>query len=229
MVPAQEILISDPKIIEIPVQENHEQLVDLRKFSEFFVDTRKKSDQKSYFKIRKSVADKLINAAKNLPDGYRFLIIEGYRPLSVQKQYFDEYTSELNKLHPDWINEKIYAETCKFVAPPDKLPPHCTGSAIDLTLADSAGKEIDMGVVINADPENSNNACYTMATNISDEAKINRQILIDALNNEGFVNYQFEIWHWSYGDRWWAYHTKNQFAIYGAIKDNLWSRLFTNK
>jgi hypothetical protein len=54
---------------------------------------------------------------------------------------------------------------------------------------------------------------------ISSAAKHNRKIMSNALTKAGFVNYLGEYWHWSYGDRYWAYFTKKDKAIYGSIKD----------
>lgn len=218
MIPKDNLLIADSKVTQIPVKDNSDRLVDLRNYPDFIIDQRKSKDQNEYFKIRKTVAEKLINAQKNLPNGYRFLIIEGYRPLKLQEQYFDKYSTELKLSHPEWTQQEIYNEVCKFVAPPEQKPPHCTGGAIDLTLLSPFGREVDMGVAVNADPDNSKNKCFTLSENISELAKNNRKILNDALSDEGFVNYQFEFWHWSYGDQWWAYQTKNPNAIYDIIK-----------
>lgn len=211
-------LISDPKVLEIPIKENGDSLVDIREFSELIVDHRKSPDSNSYFKLRKTLALKLIKAQKSLPNNFRFLIVEGHRPLSVQKRYFDEYSKELKDLHPDWNDEKIYTETSKFVAPPENTPPHSTGGAVDLTLVDQNNKEVDMGTILNTDPEISQNACYTSAENISDESKNNRKILIDSLLAAGFVNYPTEWWHWSYGDKYWAHQSNQPFAIFGPIE-----------
>ena len=41
MVPETIILISDPKVLQIPIQENGDPLVDIRDYSEILVDTRK--------------------------------------------------------------------------------------------------------------------------------------------------------------------------------------------
>lgn len=38
-----------------------------------------------------------------------------------------------------------------------------------------------------------------------------------ALETVGFVNYPAEYWHWSYGDRYWAYHVGHEFALYGIV------------
>ena len=218
MVPETITLISDPKVLQIPIQENGDPLVDIRDYSEILVDTRKSKASSSYFKLRKSTVAKLLEAKKYLPQGIRFLVIEGHRPLSLQKEYFDEYSEELSGLHPDWDKKRIYQEASKYVAPPEIIPPHSTGGAVDLTLAEDNGKELDMGTQLNADTEESNNACFTLAANISDEAKTNRQLLINTMSKSGFVNYPTEWWHWSYGDRYRAYHTNRSFAFFGSVE-----------
>jgi zinc D-Ala-D-Ala dipeptidase len=85
------------------------------------------------------------------------------------------------------------------VSPPDIVPPHSTGGAIDLTLATNDGDELDMGTPVNASPEESQGACYTSAQGISGKAIRNRGLLIDAMRAAGFVNYPTEWWHWSFG------------------------------
>ena len=218
MVPETLTLISDPKVLQIPIQENGDSLVDIRDYQEILIDTRKSKASNSYFKLRKSVVAKLLEATKYLPQGIRFLVVEGHRPLSLQKKYFDEYSEELSGLHSDWDKKRIYDEASKYVAPPKIIPPHSTGGAVDLTLADESGKEMDMGTRLNADPEESNNACFTLAANISDSARANRQLLINTMSKIGFVNYPTEWWHWSYGDRYWAYHTNPPFAFFGSVE-----------
>jgi D-alanyl-D-alanine dipeptidase len=210
------ILISDPTVLQISIEENSEPMVELSNHAEIVLDGRKK--RPNDFRVRETIFAKLVEAHKQLPSGMKFLVVESFRPLSLQKQYFDGYSDELKKLHPEWDKERIYAEASKYVAPPEITPPHSTGGAIDLTLCDDKGKEIDMGTRLNADPEESKNACFTMAENISDEAKADRKILIDAMTSAGFINYPTEWWHWSYGDRYWAYQTGAGSAIYGSIK-----------
>ncbi len=211
------ILISDSRILNIPIKENNEPLVDLREFPQILIDNRKKEDSDSFFKLRESVVEKLLEAQKYLPKGIRFLVIEGYRPLSLQNKYFQNYSEKLSKDHPDWDKPKIYKEASIFVAPPDIIPPHTTGGAVDLTLATDNGKELDMGTPMNISPIRCNETCFTLAKNISKQAKANRQLLIKTISKAGFVNYPTEWWHWSYGDRYWAYFTKQPFAFYGAI------------
>jgi D-alanyl-D-alanine dipeptidase len=61
----------------------------------------------------------------------------------------------------------------------------------------------------------SNGACYFAATNISREARTNRALLAEVLTAAGLVNYPTEWWHWSYGDRYWAYAEDHPAALYG--------------
>jgi zinc D-Ala-D-Ala dipeptidase len=46
-------------------------------------------------------------------------------------------------------------------------------------------------------------------------ARRNRGLLAAAMDHAGFVNYPAEWWHWSYGDRYWAFQTSRETALYG--------------
>lgn len=98
---------------------------------------------------------------------------------------------------------------------PPEIAPHSAGAAVDLTLADADGRELDMGTPMNANPEESDGACYTGADNITAEAGANRAVLGKALGAVGLVNYPTEWWHWSFGDRYWALMTGAPAALYG--------------
>ena len=47
-------------------------------------------------------------------------------------------------------------------------------------------------------------------------ASANRQLLLSSMRAVGFVNYSHEWWHYSYGDRYWAFRTNAPAAIYGG-------------
>ena len=211
------ILISDSRVLGIPIKEIGDSLVDLHDYPEIIIDNRKSKDSDFYFMVRKTIAKKLIEVSQNLTDGLRLLVIEGYRPLYLQTKYFERYSEKLRLAHPDWDKEKIHNEASKFVAPPDIIPPHSTGGAVDLTLVKDDETELNMGTSLNANPKESNNACFTFASNIAESAKKNRQILIDNMSKLGFVNYPTEWWHWSYGDRYWAFVNKEKHALFGAL------------
>ncbi|UED85343.1 dipeptidase [Streptomyces profundus] len=94
----------------------------------------------------------------------------------------------------------------RFVSPPE-VAPHSAGAALDVTLADRHGRELDLGTRVNATPEESEGGCYTAAPNIPAAARSLREVLGAALAGAGLVDYPTEWWHWSYGDRYWALMT----------------------
>jgi zinc D-Ala-D-Ala dipeptidase len=209
------VLMSDPRVAAVPVQECGERLVDVRRDSPLLVDDRKWQDSAGAFAhLREGVLDRLLKAQVQLPQGVRLLFVEGYRPSSLQRHYFEEYATQLRADHPEWSVEQLRSAASRYVSPPE-IAPHSAGAAVDLTLADADGCELDMGTAMNATPEESAGACYTQADNIRDEARSHRGILSTALTAAGLVNYPTEWWHWSYGDRYWALMTGAETAHYG--------------
>lgn len=210
------LLISDPKIWAIPVQECHEPLVDLKDLN-FQASLARASFYDGYTKVRQSVANKLLEAQRSLPRGMTFLFSEGHRPISLQQTMYKEYCEHLAQVNPAWDEDTVKREATKYIASPQDVPPHSTGGAIDITLIDENGNELDMGSILDEAPDKNENRNFTQAENISTQAKANRKILIDALVHVGFVNYPAEWWHWSYGDKYWAYHSGNPHSIYGSV------------
>ncbi|MEU6807333.1 M15 family metallopeptidase, partial [Streptomyces neyagawaensis] len=196
------ILMSDPDVAAIPVRDCDEPLVDIRRDSPLAIDPRKADATGAYAHLRAGVLERLVRAQSLLPDGLRLLFVEGYRPPALQRHYFDEYTAEMRALHPDWDAARLRTAASRYVSPPE-LAPHSAGAAVDLTLVDADGRELDCGTPVNASPEDSAGACYTGAGNIPAEARAHREILGAALMEAGLVNYPTEWWHWSYGDRYW--------------------------
>jgi len=215
--------INAPEILKVSIQECGEELLDIKKrCKNVRVATGKECPQihsaASSF-ARKTVTEKLCKAQSCLPDGIKFKILEGYRPVSIQKKIFKERMAYLKKQNPKWNEERLFRETAVFVAPWENTPPHSTGGAIDLTLVAKKGKELVMGTNFkDVYGDVYDDSCFTDAE-VSKEAKSNRKILIDALTRAGFVNYPAEWWHWSYGDRYWAFLKKKRFAIYGSVKE----------
>lgn len=217
-------LISDPKVLSIAIRENQEPLVDLRKQTVITLGPSPEiPNNTNYTFLRKTVYEKLKEANSKLPKGMHFCLYEGYRSLSLQKKIFDEQYANVKSRHPDWTLTDIFKETTKLVSPvmnPDgthNIPPHSTGGALDVYLIDDQGKPLDMGIHPEKWMQDKDGVLsLTASTNISATAKENRRIMSRVLNEVGFVNYPTEYWHWSYGDRYWAYFSKQPFAIYGG-------------
>ncbi|WP_329005363.1 M15 family metallopeptidase [Kribbella sp. NBC_00709] len=197
------VLLSDDRITNIPAIENGEPLVDL--FTRAVATTGRQF-------ARESVADRLALADTFLPAGVRLHVVEGLRAVESQQSIYDGYRAELRRLHPGISDHEVRVLASRFVSPVE-VAPHVAGAAVDLTLIGAHGP-LDLGTPIDATPEQSNGACFFAATNISHEARTNRSLLADVLTAADLVNYPTEWWHWSYGDRYWAYVEDRPAALY---------------
>jgi D-alanyl-D-alanine dipeptidase len=198
------VLLSDDLITRIPAIESGESLVVLS-------DLGISSEGVQY--VREGLGDRLAVAQTFLPTGIRLHVVEGLRAIENQKEIYDGYCAELRKLNPDISDQEVHVLASRFVSPVE-VAPHVAGAAVDLTLVGENGP-FDLGTPIDATPEQSNGACFFDATNISREARTNRSLMADVLTSAGLVNYPTEWWHWSFGDRYWAYCEKQPNAIYG--------------
>ncbi|MEV0794266.1 M15 family metallopeptidase [Kribbella sp. NPDC050459] len=198
------VLLSDDRITGIPAIESGEPLVDL-----FTRDVLTSGQQFA----REPVADRLALADTFLPAGIRLHVVEGLRPVESQQAIWDGYRAELEHLQPGLAAHEVDRLASRFVSPIE-VAPHVAGAAVDLTLVGAHGP-LDLGTPIDATPEQSSGACFFAATNISREARTNRSLLADVLTAAGLVNYPTEWWHWSFGDRYWAFVEDRPNALYG--------------
>jgi len=119
---------------------------------------------------------KAIESARNL--GLKLKIFDSFRPIEVQQYMFDKFPSDDPK--------------GGFVSNPNGgAIPHCRGVAIDLTLVDSSGKELDMGTDFDEFSDLAFHNCYK----ISAEAQRNRLILLGIMSAAGWDFYSKEWWH----------------------------------
>lgn len=219
------ILIADPKILAVPVVENHEAMINIAHQKAIaFGPPPLIPDNTDFTKMRNTVYEKLLQAQAILPDGLKLCLYEAYRGYDLQESIFQERYNALRVLNPHMSHEQLFIETTKFASPNINLdgsknvPPHATGGAVDVYLLDHRGQVVDMGIHLDDTYQDIEGIyCKTDSHAITDEAKSYRKIMGDALSTVGFVNYPTEYWHWSYGDRYWAYHTHHPHAIYGAI------------
>jgi D-alanyl-D-alanine dipeptidase len=209
------VLMSDSAVTSIPVHENGEPLCDLREIPGLVLDSRLADAAGAYAHLRAGVTERLVAAQVLLPSNLRFLVVEGYRPLSLQIAYFERHLRDLRQAHPEWSDAVVHREASRSLSPPE-IGPHVCGAAVDLTLCTASGAELPMGGEVNADSDEGN-ACCTAAPGLAPDAARNRGILIETLTGAGLVNYPTEWWHWSYGDRYWALTTGAPAALYGQL------------
>jgi zinc D-Ala-D-Ala dipeptidase len=129
--------------------------------------------------LRYSIALALIKANEQLlKKGYRLKLYDCYRPLSVQKKMWE--------IKPD----KNYVAN-----PYTSGSQHNRGVAVDLTIVDSTGKELDMGTPFDYFGIES----HYNHQNLKDEVKANRLLLRNTMEHAGFKGIKTEWWHFSLG------------------------------
>lgn len=204
---------------DIQIKESFEPLVEIPQTDRIIFRTR----QEKYF-IRKTILQMLQQASTYLPKENKLVILDGYRTIAEQKRLWDEKIDKLKKDHPEWPLEEIEKKVQIVVALPTKLANHHCGGAVDVTLFDQRGKELNMGPELN---ENTTSAMYTtfkmfpntlFKKRINKKQEENRKILRDAMEKAGFVWYPPEWWHYCWGDRMWAAYTNQKECFYGPIE-----------
>ena len=171
--------------------------------------------------VREEVYDLLIEASNKLPEGYKFKILDAWRPFALQKELFHVYSADIiNKFGlENCTEEQKKALICKFVSEPEEdrnVPPvHTTGGAVDLTLLDENGNELEMGTGFDAFTDKTATDYFERH---GDEKTIchNRRLLYHVMTSVGFTNLPSEWWHFDYGDRFWGYYNEKP-AIYRGV------------
>jgi D-alanyl-D-alanine dipeptidase len=124
------------------------------------------------------------------PHGLRFKIFDAFRPAEAQ-----------------WA---LWAHTPdpEFLADPRRGSPHSMGAAVDLTLIDGAGRELDMGTGFDAFTPLSHHG----RTDVPVEAQRNRLVLLGLMTAAGWDFYRNE---------WWHYQLFNPRAKYRVLGDDV--------
>ena len=121
--------------------------------------------------------------------GYRVLVLDALRPQRVQQALWDALDGTALRT---------------YLAEPVRGSIHSFGMALDLTLLDEAGREIDMGTGFDDLTERSQPGLEPalLARGELTQAQVDhRQLLRDAMAQAGFVGISSEWWHYDFGDR----------------------------
>jgi zinc D-Ala-D-Ala dipeptidase len=207
-----EALIDDPQVLARRIADIGESLVDVSTLPALAIDRSRDRVQRlsdNPFQVRSGVAERLVRAQAGLPDGYQLQIREGWRPIWVQERLWQQSLSDLRASRPDLTGDDLIRENTRFTAPPGSAPPHSTGGAVDLVLLHH-DQYADMGWGFNQPGQGSRTDHP-----VPGPARRNRDLLAAAMDAAGFINYPAEWWHWSYGDRYWAFQTSRETALYG--------------
>jgi D-alanyl-D-alanine dipeptidase len=117
------------------------------------------------------------------------LVLDALRPQRVQQQLWDALEGTDLRL---------------YLADPARGSIHSYGMALDLTLVDAAGHELDMGTGFDDMTELSHPALeegFVLAGRLTEAQVANRRLLREAMLAAGFLAIKTEWWHFDCGDR----------------------------
>jgi D-alanyl-D-alanine dipeptidase len=165
---------------------NDSAFVNLKDYSSDFVYDMRYASSNNFLKakvydcaecyLRYKTVKALVTAnAKFLKKGYRIKIFDCYRPLDIQKKMW------------------VIVPNAKYVANPETGSIHNRGGAVDLTLVDLEGQELDMGTDFDFFGQEAAQD-YDL---ISDEIKQNRKLLRTTMTNSDFRIIDSEWWHYN--------------------------------
>ncbi len=171
--------------------------------------------------LRDEIVERLTRAAQGLGgEGLGLLLWDGWRPLSLQRQLWDEYRHSL-AASTGLEGEALDARVREFVAPvtDDGTPAHSTGGAVDLSLCTSEGTALDMGGEFDELTDRSHPGFYERPDLTPDEEKYRarRRLLHRVMSDQGFERLPSEWWHFEYGTPNWAEWTGGR-ALFGAVE-----------
>lgn len=109
--------------------------------------------------------------------GLSLKVFDGYRPLSVQQLMWDTIQDE------------------RYVTNPAKNKGrHTRGTAVDVTIVDSKGKELEMPSAFDDFTEKA----HSDFQGVSLQARQNRQLLKSVMEKHGFEQFPYEWWHFDF-------------------------------
>jgi len=126
--------------------------------------------------LRLKTVKALVAANKDfIKKGYKIKLYDCYRPLSIQKKMFEIVPNP------------------EYVADPKKGSIHNRGGAVDISLVDAKGKEVDMGTPFDFFGIKASHNY----TKLSNKIKSNRKFLKIVMIQNGFNSFDSEWWHYN--------------------------------
>jgi len=128
--------------------------------------------------LRPGVAEKVLqlNALAEEQRGWHFKIFDCYRPRPAQQRLWDIHPNATHVMHPS------------------KGSMHNRGAAVDLTLVDATGTEVDMGTDFDSFERKARHDFQELPQEILE----NRIYLKNLMESVGFKSIKSEWWHYSF-------------------------------
>lgn len=129
--------------------------------------------------LRRSVLEALSRVQTNLKmDGLGLKVFDCYRPLSIQRKLWEVVADE------------------RYVSDPKKGSKHNRGAAVDVTLVDKNGNELEMPTPYN----DFTKKAHRSYQGGSQKSRFHRKRLETAMQREGFMGVETEWWHFDHKD-----------------------------
>jgi zinc D-Ala-D-Ala dipeptidase len=175
-----------PALLDITKETDDNAFVNLKNYSHDFVFDMKYATADNFLKEKVYPCEECflkVKAVKSLLDankaflekGYRIKLYDCYRPRGIQKKMW--------KIVPD----------ANYVANPKKGSIHNKGGAVDISLVDSLGVELDMGTKFDFFGEEASHNYQ----NLSEEILANRKFLKEIMLQHNFKSFDSEWWHYN--------------------------------
>ncbi|WP_235922018.1 M15 family metallopeptidase [Flavobacterium phycosphaerae] len=175
-----------PVLLDITQESDENAFVNLKNYSNDFVFDMKYATADNFLKEKVYPCDEcflkvktiksLLEANKAfLEKGYRIKLYDCYRPRDIQKKMW--------KIVPD----------ANYVANPKKGSIHNKGGAVDISLVDSLGVELNMGTKFDFFGEEAGHNYQKL----SEEILNNRKFLKEIMLQHNFKSFDSEWWHYN--------------------------------
>ncbi len=127
--------------------------------------------------LRPQVAKQIVAAHQMLQEGGLGLkMLDCFRPRPIQQKLWDKF------------------QDARYVTPPSKGSMHNRGAAVDLTIVDQDGNQLDMGTAFDYFGKEAHHAY----TDLSKEVLANRKLLKETMEAVSLKPIRTEWWHYSY-------------------------------
>lgn len=165
--------------------------------------------------VRKRVLERLNMAdsfLKKVNPNYQLMVVYGYRSMEKQVKYFQEELKKYEKLYKNKL--ELYEFIHEKIAVPE-VSGHPTGGAVDVVIYDFKNEKIiDFGTKVH---DFNQSRSYVYYTKIKEFEHNNRMLLRRVMMKAGFAPYDGEWWHFSFGDKEWAYYYNKKKYLYPQV------------
>ncbi len=187
---------------------------------------------------RRTVAEKVSRAGARLrAKGVELFVLDAYRPIQCQEGLWRFFCDQAREHMADATEEERKNYVLTLVSDPTRFSPadsttwpvHACGGAVDVALRSLETGErllLDWDSPLNETARSDAFERKALAGEIEADyaCLVNRRMLHWAMEQEGFINYPAEFWHFDYGDQMYVLNAQKlglpdapQAAWYGYV------------